>query len=492
MAGGPAASELQHPLVTLVCMVVSERRSADRRSSATPRRQDEAMHSRPDHDAAHAAVPDGIGAVFGRLQQADPGCEDRDTVVGYLDDCRRLKAFTDAIELRCTRRLRDLAADGRSESPETALSATGRKSRREAAKARGREQVTESMPGFGDALANGTIAAGHLDAVADATRNLDDTVRQQFTEHHDDLLTAAASRGVDDFERECRELARFLAARHDADAGIDDMDRMRKLSRIRRTTDTSSGMKRTTIELDPIRDEQLHRVLRAHLRACRTPNSGQAFHELEIDALMSMVTAAATDGASPGCHATPRITPVPEIGVLVSLEWLLGQMAEHGMCETYDGVAVPISTVRRWCCDAEVIPYVLGADGAVTDMGRSTRTVTRDQRRRLRAMHRACAFPGCGTSFEDCRIHHVRFWKRDHGPTDIENLLPLCQRHHTMVHEGRWTLEMTPDRIATWTRPDGIVHHTGTTIDRATGLATTVAGTPDQATTGRDPPECAA
>ncbi len=26
---------------------------------------------------------------------------------------------------------------------------------------------------------------------------------------------------------------------------------------------------------------------------------------------------------------------------------------------------------------------------------------------------------------------------------------------------------MTPDRIATWTRPDGTVFHTGTTIDRS-------------------------
>jgi hypothetical protein len=26
---------------------------------------------------------------------------------------------------------------------------------------------------------------------------------------------------------------------------------------------------------------------------------------------------------------------------------------------------------------------------------------------------------------------------------------------------------MTPDRIATWIRPDGTVFHTGTTIDRA-------------------------
>jgi hypothetical protein len=36
-----------------------------------------------------------------------------------------------------------------------------------------------------------------------------------------------------------------------------------------------------------------------------------------------------------------------------------------------------------------------------------------------------------------------------------------------LVHEGGWTLTITPDRIATWTRPDRTVFHTGSTIDRA-------------------------
>ena len=41
------------------------------------------------------------------------------------------------------------------------------------------------------------------------------------------------------------------------------------------------------------------------------------------------------------------------------------------------------------------------------------------------------------------------------------------RKHHDDVHEGGWTLTMTPDRIATWTRPDGTTYWTGTTIDRA-------------------------
>ena len=51
---------------------------------------------------------------------------------------------------------------------------------------------------------------------------------------------------------------------------------------------------------------------------------------------------------------------------------------------------------------------------------------------------------------------------------------PLCEQHHHLVHEGGWTLTMTPDRVATWTRPDGVVAHHGSTIDRTptAGIAT--------------------
>jgi hypothetical protein len=81
-------------------------------------------------------------------------------------------------------------------------------------------------------------------------------------------------------------------------------------------------------------------------------------------------------------------------------------------------------------------------------------------------MHRTCAHPDCTVVFAACDIHHIRWWGRDDGPTDIDNLLPICDKHHHLIHEGDWTLSMTPDRTATWTRPDGTVHSTGSTIDR--------------------------
>ena len=123
--------------------------------------------------------------------------------------------------------------------------------------------------------------------------------------------------------------------------------------------------------------------------------------------------------------------------------------------------------MRRLLCDCEVLPVVLDGCGEVLDEGRSKRTATRRQRRALRAMHRTCAHPDCTVGFGACRIHHVRWWSEHTGPTDIDNLLPLCERHHHLVHEGGWTLTMTPDRVATWLLPDGTRYHHGTTIDRA-------------------------
>jgi hypothetical protein len=73
--------------------------------------------------------------------------------------------------------------------------------------------------------------------------------------------------------------------------------------------------------------------------------------------------------------------------------------------------------------------------------------------------------------FEHCQIHHVTAWERG-GSTNLANLLPLCSRHHHLVHEGGWQLTLQPDRTITLTRPDGTVHHNGSTVTRApTGVS---------------------
>ena len=91
---------------------------------------------------------------------------------------------------------------------------------------------------------------------------------------------------------------------------------------------------------------------------------------------------------------------------------------------------------------------------------------TREQRLALRGMYRTCAYPGCSVRFADCEIHHAPDWHHG-GRADLHSLLPLCDQHHHLVHEGGWLLSLQPDRTITIRRPDGTHHFTGSTVNTA-------------------------
>jgi hypothetical protein len=116
-----------------------------------------------------------------------------------------------------------------------------------------------------------------------------------------------------------------------------------------------------------------------------------------------------------------------------------------------------VETVRRWACLGTITPVVVAADGVRLYLGRETRLANRAQRRALRVLYRTCAL--CDVPFEHTQAHHVSWYGRHHGLTDIDNLLPLCSQHHHLVHEGGWQLHLAPDRTLTITRPGG---HTST------------------------------
>jgi predicted restriction endonuclease len=75
-------------------------------------------------------------------------------------------------------------------------------------------------------------------------------------------------------------------------------------------------------------------------------------------------------------------------------------------------------------------------------------------------MYRGCAIPGCSVAWDYIVIHHLQ-WFRNLGLTDIDNLLPLCTKHHHLAHEGRWQLTLDPARNLTITKPDSTQMTTG-------------------------------
>lgn len=123
--------------------------------------------------------------------------------------------------------------------------------------------------------------------------------------------------------------------------------------------------------------------------------------------------------------------------------------------EVDDGlVRVSAETLRRVACDASVVTVRETADGSVLDVGRKTRTVPTPMRRALMARDVRCRFPGCAA--RRCDAHHITHWA-DRGATSLDNLMLLCRRHHTLVHEKGLEVERDAVGALTFVRPDGRV-----------------------------------
>ena len=404
-------------------------------------------------------------AAVEALAATDIGGCDRDDLDVVLARWRTVRSFTDAIEVAVARRCRELAAEGRSACAEDVLAQGGRRSAKDARAAAAREHACTKVSGFEQALADGRVSAGHLDALAAATHGLDDAAAAAFANHADALRRQAEHESVETFTRSCQDLARIVSA----DEGESRLERQRKANRIRQWVDRVTGMHHLHAELDPESGAKASSAINAAVRSMRASDlpddrgredrepSGrdvESWDQTAARALVQLLT---------GARSLDR--RVPEVSVHIDIATLVNGLHEHSLCETGDGTMLPPSTVRRLCCEAEIMPVVFAGPSDLLDQGRAQRLASREQRRALRSLYRTCAWPGCSISFECCEVHHVVWWERS-GRTDLDNLAPLCSQHHHLVHEGGWILTLAPGRTITLTRPDGTTHFVGTTTDR--------------------------
>ena len=116
--------------------------------------------------------------------------------------------------------------------------------------------------------------------------------------------------------------------------------------------------------------------------------------------------------------------------------------------------SLPIESVKRLCCDGPAV-VITEQDGQPLSIGRKSRLVPTAIERAVRARdNNCCRFPGCKNHrFLQC--HHVEHWANN-GETSVENLMLLCTRHHTLVHEGGFRVEKDFSDRWYFLRPDGI------------------------------------
>jgi Domain of unknown function (DUF222) len=172
-------------------------------------------------------------------------------------------------------------------------------------------------------------------------------------------------------------------------------------------------------------------------RASRKLKSRTPFDQRMADALVEVCAggAAGAGGDGSGDRAGGPGRDRPTVVVHTDLEYLAGG---EGTAEL--DVLGPLSpeVARRLACDAKVIMSVDDAEGRSIDQGRARRAPSDGQRLEIRRRDRGCRFPGCThTEFTD--VHHVTHWANG-GPTDLFNLVELCDMHHRSIHEMGWVV----------------------------------------------------
>jgi len=388
---------------------------------------------------------------------------DRAGLENAVRDVTALRGWLSAAEADVTRRLADLVS-----FPEATLADLSRGSTGSASRTIERSRTLGIAPELADALDDGRVTASHVDAVTRAAAEFDIAERQELIERCDRLADVAAVASVDKWSKRVRLEAKKLRR----DDGLDRLERQRRATTLTTWVD-DEGMWNLRGRFDPVTGVRVASRLdiaietlfaeqtpdtcptdpiakQAHLRALTlarliegsgaTTKPGRAEFVVVIDTSHDVCNHAAPrdHGQAHGWDVT---WPIPvEIPAMVLLEMMDAPSATTHPVIVHNGV-------------------VLHAPGEL-NLGRSTRLANRAQRRALRGIYRTCAIPGCTVSYDRCKLHHVTWWRHG-GRTDLDNLLPVCSKHHSKIHHDGWLISLGPNRALDITLPDGTAMATG-------------------------------
>ncbi|HEY8319408.1 MAG TPA: DUF222 domain-containing protein [Amnibacterium sp.] len=151
--------------------------------------------------------------------------------------------------------------------------------------------------------------------------------------------------------------------------------------------------------------------------------------QFDFDTVLALLKAGMS--ASDDAKAGPT-KPGHEVIVTTSLADL---QAGRG-CGSIDGVGARISipSVERLACGGGLRLLVTGEAGEPLVLGRTERLFTAAQRKALVVRFGGCAYPGCTAPAAWTEAHHIQWWHRDDGGTDVLNGVLLCAFHHHLVH----------------------------------------------------------
>jgi hypothetical protein len=235
------------------------------------------------------------------------------------------------------------------------------------------------------------------------------------TRPHTDLATVAA----------------HYLARLNPDGPEPDPTEGRRLSIAKHADGSTTGR----WELDPIGSEKVQTALEAICQANRPAGDPRTRAQRLADALVQLCDNLLASGTLPFLR-----TVKPQLLVSIDAADLVDPTTGPATARAGFGAPLSAARARGVGCDATVTRIVLDPDGTPLDLGRTVRLVPPHLRRAVETRDQGCVFAGCDAPTWWCDVHHRLAWALG-GQTSLENSALLCERHHTQVDAGAFTLD---------------------------------------------------
>ena len=165
----------------------------------------------------------------------------------------------------------------------------------------------------------------------------------------------------------------------------------------------------------------------------------RAAGQVDFDSFYGLLTAGIR-ASTTETAAAAVLRAIPEVIVTTTLADLESRTGTAILTGT--AAAISVESVERISCGSGVRLLVNADEGEALHLGRAARYFTPNQRKTLITRTRGCAWPGCTAPPAWCDTHHIAWFTRDDGPSDMGNGILLCSFHHHLIHDPatRWRI----------------------------------------------------
>jgi hypothetical protein len=298
--------------------------------------------------------------------------------------------------------------------------------------------LVRHLPQLGQALLEGRIDLAKARVIIEETAHLDQDTAQRVAGI---ALERAPAQTTGQLGARIRKLVILV----DPDAAKTRYQEAVEERRISSSANPDGTANLHGLNLPAHRTGAAMRRLNRLAQAAKSADDPRTMDQVRADVLMDLL-----QGKKSSHQGGARGT----VDIQVDLTTLAGLAEEPGELRGFGPVIADIARqVAEEQPDSEWRYTITDHQGQVVHNGTTRRRPTADQARQVEARNPTCVFPGCRNPASECDLDHNQAWSEG-GPTEVENLAPLCRHDHVIRHRG-WMIRQIRPGAYQWISPLG-------------------------------------